>query len=95
MAKRLQFVACERLVVLVAKKSHQHVNTTIVGLPAFWKTRRFATVVQQCRNRPTVSNRMVFQVVSGRSVMARHKALTREYLLLKLREFHRTHHLET
>ncbi len=36
-------------------------------------------------------NRMVFQMVSGRQVW-RGKSIDREYVLLKLREFHRTHH---
>jgi len=33
---------------------------------------------------------MVFQIVSGRQVW-RGKGIDREYLLFKLREFHRTH----
>ena len=36
------------------------------------------------------ANRMVFQIVSGRQVW-RGKGIDREYLLSKLREFHRTH----
>ena len=36
------------------------------------------------------ANRMVFQIVSGRQVW-RGKGVDREYLLFKLREFHRTH----
>ena len=36
------------------------------------------------------ANRMVFQIVSGRQVW-RGKRIDRDYLLFKLREFHRTH----
>jgi len=59
------------------------------GLAAVWKQRGVATADRQCRmaNR---ANRMVFQIVSGRQVW-RGKGVDREYLLLKLREFHRTH----
>lgn len=75
--------------VLVAKnliKCHSYYR----GLAALWKTQKIATVDQQCRiaNR---SNRMVFQIVSGRQLW-RGKGVDREYLLFKLREFHRTHH---
>jgi len=75
--------------VLVAKnliKCHTYYR----GLAALWKTQKIATVDQQCRiaNR---SNRMVFQIVSGRQLW-RGKGIDREYLLFKLREFHRTHH---
>ena len=75
--------------VLVAKnliKCHTYYR----GLAALWKTQKIATVDQQCRiaNR---SNPMVFQIVSGRQLW-RGKGIDREYLLLKLREFHRTHH---
>lgn len=75
--------------VLVAKnliKCHSYYR----GLAALWKTQKVATVDQQCRiaNR---SNRMVFQIVSGRQVW-RGKGIDREYLLFKLREFHRAHH---
>lgn len=59
------------------------------GLAALWKQRDIATTDRQCRmaNR---ANRMVFQIVSGRQVW-RGKGIDREYLLFKLREFHRTH----
>lgn len=59
------------------------------GLAAVWKQRGVKTVDRQCRmaNR---AMRMVFQIVSGRQVW-RGKHVDREYLLLKLREFHRTH----
>lgn len=59
------------------------------GLAAIWKKRGVVTVDSQCRmaNR---ANRMVFQMVSGRQVW-RGKGVDREYLLYKLREFHRTH----
>lgn len=75
--------------VLVAKnliKCHSYYR----GLAALWKIQNVATIDQQCRiaNR---SNRMVFQIVSGRQVW-RGKGIDREYLLFKLREFHRTHH---
>ncbi len=75
--------------VLVAKnliKCHSYYR----GLAALWKNQKIATIDQQCRiaNR---SNRMVFQIVSGRQLW-RGKGIDREYLLFKLREFHRTHH---
>ncbi len=75
--------------VLVAKnliKCHPYYR----GHAALLKSRNVATVDQQCRiaNR---ANRMIFQIVSGRQVW-RGKGIDREYLLLKLREFHRTHH---
>lgn len=75
--------------ILVAKnliKCHPYYR----GLAALWKTQKVVTVDQQCRiaNR---ANRMIFQIVSGRQVW-RGKNIDREYLLLKLREFHRTHH---
>lgn len=59
------------------------------GLAAVWSKRGIATADRQCRmaNR---ANRMVFQIVSGRQVW-RGKGIDREYLLFKLREFHRTH----
>ena len=59
------------------------------GLAAVWSKRGIATTDRQCRmaNR---ANRMVFQIVSGRQVW-RGKGIDREYLLFKLREFHRTH----
>ena len=75
--------------VLVAKnliKCHLYYR----GLAALWKLQKIATVDQQCRiaNR---SNRMVFQIVSGRQLW-RGKGVDREYLLFKIREFHHTHH---
>ncbi len=59
------------------------------GLSAVWSTRKISTQDRNCRmaNR---ANRMVFQIVSGRQVW-RGKGIDRDYLLLKLREFHRTH----
>lgn len=74
--------------ILVAKnliKCHPYYR----GLAAVWKKRGVATVDAQCRmaNR---ANRMVFQIVSGRQVW-HGKGIDREYVLLKLREFHRTH----
>ncbi len=74
--------------ILVAKnliKCHPYYR----GLAAVWAKRNVATVDRQCRmaNR---TNRMVFQIVSGRQVW-RGKGIDREYLLYKLREFHRTH----
>lgn len=74
--------------ILVAKnllKCHPYYR----GLAAIWKKRGTATVDSQCRlaNR---ANRMVFQIVSGRQVW-RGQGVDREYLLLKLREFHREH----
>ena len=56
----------------------------------FSSDKKIATVDQQCRiaNR---ANRMIFQIVSGRQVW-RGKHVDREYLLYKIREFHRTHH---
>lgn len=74
--------------VLVAKnliKCHPFYR----GLAAVWKLRGIATADRQCRmaNR---ANRMVFQIVSGRQVW-RGKGIDREYLLWKLREFHRLH----
>jgi transposase len=60
------------------------------GQAALMKIKKIATVDQRCRiaNR---SNRMVFQIVSGRQVW-RGKGIDRDDLLFKLREFHRTHH---
>jgi transposase len=74
--------------VLVAKnliKCHPYYR----GLAALWSKRNICTVDRQCRmaNR---ANRMVFQIVSGRQVW-RGKHVDREYLLWKLREFHRSH----
>ncbi len=74
--------------ILVAKnliKCHSYYR----GLAAIWKKRGVVTVDSQCRMANRV-NRMVFQIVSGRQVW-RGKGVDREYLLLKLREFHRTH----
>ncbi|QDV45480.1 hypothetical protein Enr13x_53590 [Stieleria neptunia] len=53
------------------------------------KRRGISTADRQCRiaNR---ANRMVFQIVSGRQVW-RGKGVDRDYLLFKLREFHRKH----
>lgn len=75
--------------VLVAKnliKCHSYYR----GLAGLWKLQKVVTVDQQCRT-ANRSNRMVFQLVSGRQVW-RGKGIDREYMLLKLREFHRTHH---
>jgi len=74
--------------ILVAKnliKCHPYYR----GLAALWSKRNICTVDRQCRmaNR---ANRMVFQIVSGRQVW-RGKHVDREYLLWKLREFHRSH----
>ena len=71
------------------QKSHK-CHTCYRGLAALWKTQKIATVDQQCRiaNR---SNRMVFQIVSGRQLW-RGKGTDREYLFFKLREFHLAHH---
>ena len=74
--------------ILVAKnliKCHSYYR----GLAALWAKRGVATTDRQCRmaNR---ANRMVFQIVSGRQVW-HGKGVDREYLLLKLREFHRMH----
>lgn len=59
------------------------------GLSALWKTQKVDPRDRRCR----VANRamrMVFQMVSGRKLW-RGKGVDREYLLLKLREFHRVH----
>ncbi|KAA1262484.1 Transposase [Rubripirellula obstinata] len=74
--------------ILVAKnliKCHPYYR----GLSAVWEKRGIVTVDRQCRmaNR---ANRMIFQIVSGRQVW-RGKSIDQEYILLKLREFHRTH----
>ncbi len=60
------------------------------GLSALWATHKVDPRDRRCRiaNR---AMRMVFQLVSGRQVW-RGKGVDREYLLAKLREFHRTHH---
>ena len=73
--------------ILVAKnliKCHSYYR----GLAAIWAKRNVVTVDRQVRmaNR---ANRMIFQIVSGRQVW-RGKDVDREYLLFKLREFHRT-----
>lgn len=74
--------------ILVAKnliKCHPYYR----GLSAVWRTRKISTQDRNCRmaNR---ANRMVFQIVSGRQVW-RGNGIDRDSLLLKLREFHRTH----
>lgn len=74
--------------ILVAKnlmKCHPYYR----GLSAVWSKRGITATDRQCRiaNR---ANRMVFQIVSGRQVW-RGKGIDREYLLFKLREFHRVH----
>lgn len=74
--------------ILIAKnliKCHSYYR----GLAAIWQKRGIVTVDRQCRmaNR---ANRMVFQIVSGRQVW-RGQSIDREYILFKLREFHRTH----
>ena len=74
--------------ILVAKnliKCHPYYR----GLAALWSKRNICTVDRQCRMANRV-NRMVFQIVSGRQVW-RGKHVDREYLLSKLREFHRSH----
>ncbi len=73
--------------ILVAKnliKCHSYYR----GLAAIWAKRNVTVVDRQVRmaNR---ANRMIYQVVSGRQVW-RGKEVDREYLLFKLREFHRT-----
>ena len=60
------------------------------GLSALWAQQKVDPRDRRCR----VANRamrMVFQIVSGRQVW-RGKGVDREYLLYKLREFHRVHH---
>jgi transposase len=59
------------------------------GLSALWAQQKVDPRDRRCR----VANRamrMVFQLVSGRQLW-RGKGVDREYLLLKLREFHRVH----
>lgn len=73
--------------ILVAKnltKCHPYYR----GLAAVWAQQKIVTVDRQVRmaNR---ANRMIFQIVGGQQVW-RGKGVDREYLLLKLREFHRT-----
>jgi transposase len=75
--------------ILVAKnliKCHPYYR----GLAALWKRQGVVTVDAQCRMANRV-NRMVFQLVSGRQVW-RGISIDSEYVLFKLREFHRTHH---
>lgn len=74
--------------ILIAKnlvKCHPYYR----GLSALMETQGIVTRDRQCRiaNR---AMRMVFQIVSGRQVW-RGKGIDREYLLDKLREFHRVH----
>ena len=59
------------------------------GLSALWKQQKVHTRDNRCRiaNR---AMRMVFQLISGRQ-MWRGKGVDCDYLLFKLREFHRTH----
>jgi transposase len=60
------------------------------GLSKLWQTQKVDPRDRRCR----VANRamrMVFQIVGGRQVW-RGKGIDREYILHKLREFHRTHH---
>lgn len=60
------------------------------GLSKLWQTQKVAPRDRRCR----VANRamrMVFQIVGGRQVW-RGKGIDREYILYKLREFHRVHH---
>lgn len=60
------------------------------GLSKLWQTQKVDPRDRRCRiaNR---AMRMVFQIVGGRQVW-RGKGIDREYILYKLREFHRTHH---
>ena len=59
------------------------------GLSALWATRKVDPRDRRCRiaNR---AMRMVYQLVGGQQVW-RGKGVDREYLLYKLREFHRLH----
>jgi hypothetical protein len=60
------------------------------GLPALWMQQHVDSRDRRCR----VANRamrMVYQLVGGRQVW-RGRGVDREYLLLKLQEFHRVHH---
>jgi transposase len=60
------------------------------GLSALWNQRKVDPRDRRCRiaNR---AMRMVYQLVGGRQVW-RGRGVDREYLLLKLQEFHRVHH---
>jgi transposase len=63
------------------------------GLSALWLQRHVDPRDRRCR----VANRamrMVYQLVGGRQ-MWRGRGVDREYLLLKLQEFHRVHHTPT
>ena len=60
------------------------------GLSKLWQTQKVDPRDRRCR----VANRamrMVFQIVGGRQVW-RGQGIDREYILYKLREFHRIHH---
>jgi hypothetical protein len=60
------------------------------GLSRLWQTQKVDPRDRRCR----VANRamrMIFQIVGGRQVW-RGKGIDREYILYKLREFHRAHH---
>lgn len=67
-------------------KCHQHYR----GLSSLWAQRKVDPRDRRCRiaNR---AMRMVYQLVGGRQVW-RGRGVDREYLLFKLREFHRLHH---
>ena len=75
--------------MLIAKnlvKCHPHYR----GLAGLWKQQKVDPRDRHCR----VANRamrMVFQIVGGRQLW-RGKGINREYLLDKLRLFHRDHH---
>ncbi len=61
-----------------------------LGLSKLWQTQKVDPRDRRCR----VANRamrMVFQIVGGRQVW-RGKGIDREYILYKLRVFHRAHH---
>ena len=60
------------------------------GLSELWKQQKVDPRDRRCRiaNR---AMRMVYQLVGGRQLW-RGKGVDREYLLLKLQEFHRLHH---
>jgi len=57
----------------------------------FVEDQKIASVTQQVPDRQPFQSKC-FQGRQRRPVMAWQKAFDREYLLLKLREFHRTHH---
>jgi hypothetical protein len=67
-------------------KCHPHYR----GLSALWTQQKVDPRDRRCRiaNR---AMRMVYQLVGGRQVW-RGRGVDREYLLLKLQEFHRVHH---